>query len=546
MRRAESVSEDCANAGGVPPGARRSASATTLGVLGVCLFASSLALADAATDRVSAGGYLRLQALTDFQGGNGRLGLGSYGCGLGGPCLYGRLLNEGPYGILQLQLNLLGDPTSTDPWASIVTRFEGSSYLGTDAGNGSLSNYNITILALEAGNILLEHVTWRVGVLWYEPGDLGLYDLFPVDLFYGVAGVSAFYKTKPLDLLIGAGDQGWSLHGAAYDTVFTAGAWVRSRIGDHLELGGGGQFGYEPSTPGNQNSPYQTPGLNGASSMTYQQFVQKDFVQTYLQSLGTTANSGTQLPNPQPRSSQNWKLVGYLGLGKLGPLKWNNFYIHYLKQPPQTTYQETYQGQTYTLYVHDLTDQMYELELGDEAQLTLIPRWLDLTVAGLYGEDRNYANSCPGGTSCPSLVAGNDNLRFMSVVARFQLYLTQRVHVLFETSVAHELSLNGNLYRQHQDSLFANDNGTPDSLGLQYGDSTGRDTWQGKWGIVFNPNGPGIFNRPSLRLLYGLQYSSAQDAFQSGYVNSLSQYNQFVGPEQHWHSVFGVEAETWF
>jgi hypothetical protein len=500
-------------------------------LLGLFVGIAGDALADSTTDRFSVGGYLRLQALTDFQGGNGRLGLSSYGCGLGGPCLYGRLLNEGPYGILLLRLNLLGNPSSRDPWASIVARIEGESYLGTDAGNGGLGNYALTIMAIEAGNILIDNVTWRIGTLWYEPGDLGLYDLFPDDLFYGVVGVSGFYQTKLLDVLVGLGDAGWTLHGASYDTVLTGGAWVRTRLGGHLEIGGGGQFGEELSTPGNQNSPYQTPEL------TWLEFYQKDYVQTYFTQLGTTANSGTQIPNPQPRSSQNWKVVGYLGFGKLGPLKWNNFYIHYLKQPPQTTYQETYQGETYTLYIHDLTDKMYELQAGDEAQITLVPNWLDLAVAALYGEERNYANT---------QIAGTDNLRYMSAVARLQLYLTKQVHLLFETSLAREISLNGNLFRDHEDSIFNNDNGVPDSLGLQYGDDNVRNTWQGKAGIIFNPNGLGIFTRPSLRLLYGLQYSSAQDAFQSGYVNSLNQYNEFVGPEQHWHSVCGVEAETWF
>lgn len=505
----------------------------------VCAGVSLQARADATTDRLSVGGYFRLQGLTDFQGGNGRLGLGSYGCGLGGPCLYGRLLNEGPDAILLLRLSLLGnDKTSDEPWAAISARIEGESFLGTDAGNGGLSNYIVSIFALEAGNILLDKVTWKIGVLWYEPGDLGLYDLFLDDLFYGVVGASAFYKSKSFDWLVGAGDQGWFLHGANYDTVFTAGTWLRGRLGSHLEIGGGGQYGYEPSSPGNQNGPYQTPGLD------YLDFYRHTFVQNYFQQLGTTANSGTLLPKPQPRASENWKLVGYLGFGKFGRLQWNNFYIHYLKQPPQTSYQETFTptgasaAQTYTIYDHDLTDHNYELQLGDEAQFTLIRNYLDLTVAGLYGEERNTANT---------LVAGTDNINFMSTVARFQYYLTRTVHLLFESSLAHEVSLNGNLYREHVNSVFATDgNGVSNQLGLKFGDSNVRNTWQGKWGIIFNPNGPGIYNRPSLRLLYGLQYSSAQDAFQSGYVNTQNQYNEFVGPEQHWHSVVGVEAEGWF
>ena len=47
----------------------------------------------------------------DFQGGDSRLGLWN---------LSGRLLNEGPYGMLQLQLNVLqSDTTGRDPWASV-------------------------------------------------------------------------------------------------------------------------------------------------------------------------------------------------------------------------------------------------------------------------------------------------------------------------------------------------------------------------------------------------------------------------------------------
>jgi hypothetical protein len=496
------------------------------------------AFADDLGDRLSLGGYLRIQGLTDFQGGNGRLGLPSNGCGTGGPCLYGRLLNEGPDAIFMLRLQLLPiDKSGHEPWAVMYARIEGESFLGTDAGNGGLSNYAITSFGIEAGNVLLDHVTWRVGTLWYEPNTMGLYDYFVDDLFYGVIGLSGFYHSKSLDLMIGAGDQGWQLHGSNYDTVITSGGWVRGRLGEHLELGGGGQFGYEAASQGNENGPYQTPGVS------YIDFYRQDIVQQYFAQLGAAGNVDTLLPNPDPRSSVNWKLVGYLGIEKLGPLKSNNLYFHYLRNPPQqfVTEQFTPPGgtapQSYTIYVHDLTDQQYELIIGDEAQVSLVPKRLDLAVGAIYGQERNNANT---------QVAGLDNENFESLVARFQLYMTNKVHFLFETSVAHEQSLNGNLFRDHEDSIFANDNGIPDTLGLQYGDSNVRNTWQGKTGIVLNPNGMGIFTRPSLRLLYGLQYSTAQDAFQSGFVTSASQFNQFVGPEQHWHSVVGVEAEAWF
>jgi hypothetical protein len=507
-------------------------------VVALCASTASPAFADDIGDRLSLGGYLRIQGLTDFQGGNGRLGLSSNGCGTGGPCLNGRLLNEGPDGIFLLRLQLLPiDKTGHEPWAAMYARVEGESFLGTDAGGGGLSNYALTSFGIEAGNIMLDNVTWRVGTLWYEPNSMGLYDYFVNDLFYGVIGLSGFYHSKYLDFMVGLGDQGWQLHGSNYDTVFTGGAWVRGRFGDHFEAGGGGQLGFEPASAGNQNGPYQTPGIN------YIDFYRQDIVQQYFNQLGTAGNVDTQLPNPETRSSVNWKIVGYLGAEKLGPLKSNNLYFHYLRNPPQQFVTETFTPpggtapQTYTIYVHDQTDRQYELIVGDEAQVTLLPRRLDMALGAIYGQERNYANT---------QVAGLDNENFESVVARFQLYMTQKVHFLFETSVAHEESLNGNLFRDHEDSIFANDNGVPDALGLQYGDSNTRNTWQGKTGIVLNPNGAGIFTRPSLRLLYGLQYSTAQDAFASGYVTSASQYNQFVGPEQHWHSVVGVEAEAWF
>ncbi len=496
---------------------------------------SGLARADASDDRLTAGGYFRLQAFTDFQGGNGQLGLSPLGCGMGGPCIYGRLMNEGPDLILEMRYLMIGsDKTPDTPWAALVLRAEGESFLGTDAGNGNLSNYAITRFAVDAGNLLLQNVTWRIGVLWYEPNNLGLYDMFLDDLFYGVVGASAFYKTPKLDLLVGIGDEGWQLLGSHYNTIYTGGGWARWHINSHLEIGGGGQFGYEPASPGNQNAPLQTPGV------TYLQYYQQNAVASFYQG---NPIPGTLFPNPTPTSAENWKAVGYAGFGKLGPLDWNSFYIHYMRKPPLTNYSETFQApgavapQTYTVYISGLTSQEYELMFGDEALFHLVPHRLDLAVAALYGQERNYNDT---------LIAGLDNYTFVSGVARLQFFLTKSIHLLAESSVAEEHSLNGHLFRDHEDSIFNNDDGVPDPLGLQYGDASYRDTWQGKLGIVFNPKGEGIYTRPSLRLLYGIQYSTEQDAFQSGYVNSLNQYNQFVGPEQHWHSVVGFDVEDWF
>ena len=75
---------------------------------------STAALAQAPDSRFSAGGYFRIMARPDFQGGNGRLGYWN---------LNGRLMNEGPYAALEMKLDLLqAPPGTTDIWASSAGR----------------------------------------------------------------------------------------------------------------------------------------------------------------------------------------------------------------------------------------------------------------------------------------------------------------------------------------------------------------------------------------------------------------------------------------
>jgi hypothetical protein len=119
-------------------------------------------------------------------------------------------------------------------------------------------------------------------------------------------------------------------------------------------------------------------------------------------------------------------------------------------------------------------------------------------------------------------------------------------HLLFEGSVAQEVSRLGNVWRNHGDSIFASTAGLSDSAGLEYGDASERFTAQLKGGVVLNPLGPGVYARPSLRLLYGVQYSSQNQAWGNSFVESLSQYNEFGAWESHWHHVLAIEAEAWF
>lgn len=491
--------------------------ALALGAL--ALAAPGLAAAEALRDRFSAGGYFRIMTRPDFQGGDSKLGYWN---------LYGRLLNEGPWGALELKLDLLQNaPGRNDPWAAVLAKIEGGSFMNTDAGKGNLGKYANTQLYVRAGNILLDRVTWQIGTLWQYPGDLGLYDFRPAALFWDTVGLSASWDSDNLQILVGVGDSGFGVRGTDYSTIPTAGAWARFHI-PHFELGLGGEYRYEPKVEGNRNAPYATPGL------TYEDYVRKEVVKNWLEE-----HPGEELlfPDPVATSSASYKLVGYLGFGGFGPLRWNNLYANFERLHPLNFYTESYGGRDYTIFINELTDERYGYMLGNEMQLTLVPERLDAVWGVVYGGNFNTKNE---------VAPGDDNRWYVSTVLRLQLYLTRTLHVLAESSVAREKSTNGNQFRQHYDSIFTNSGGVPDARGLEYGDTDTRHTWQLKGGFVINPSGMGIFNRPSLRILYGLQYSSQQAAYGNAFVTSLDQYNVFTGRESHWHHVAAIEAETWF
>lgn len=495
-----------------------------MGRLLVCLLAltSSTALAQADQSRVSLAGYFRFAGRPDFQGGNGRLGFWN---------LYGRLMNEGAFLQFDLKVDLLQAAPGTDEvWADVVAQIQGNSVPGGDLYNGALSQFAVTQVFARAGNVLFKNVTWQLGTLRYWPGDLGLYDVRPATIFEDTMGLSAYYRGEYVSLLFGVGDAGFYTRGLSYSPIITGGGMLKASLGRHVEIGGGGQVGYEPVINGSRFSPYQTPGI------TYEDYWRKEVAQRYVQN---NPQAMGLFPRPQAagKPSMPWRAVGYLGFGNLGPLVWNNFFISYKHLAPEQPYTENFQGLSYTIYRSDFTDERYQLQLGDQMQFELLPQRLGLAIAGLYGQDNDFDNS---------IAASEANRQYYSGVVRLQVYLSQTFHVLLESSLAQERSLNGNLYREHFDSIFQSTNGVRDSRGLEFGDSKVRTTWQGKVGLVLNPNGYGVFARPSLRLLYGVQYSSQQSAFGNSFSDSLDQYAAFPGAEQHWHHLISLETEGWF
>jgi hypothetical protein len=420
------------------------------------LLLASAAFAQAQPDRVSASGYFRMSARPDWQGGNGRLGFSD---------LYGRLMNEGSYAALEMKLDVLqAPPDSSDVWASVHARIEGGSVQNGDAGNGNLINFRMSQLYVRAGNLLLDNVTWQVGTLWYYYGDLGLYDLRNAQIFEDTIGVSAKFSSRYLDVLVGAGDSGFATYGLNYTPMMTFGGMVRARLGDHLELGGGGQVAYQPTVTGDRFSPHQTPGVQ------YADYLRHEVVLDYLQQ-----NPGQEdlFPKPVPGSQTAlpYRIIGYLGFGKLGPLRWNNLFFSYRRLAPDQSYTETElsNGRQFNIYVADLTRDRTQLQLGNEMQLRIIPDRLDAVWSILYGNNTDTADT---------ISASERNLEYYSTVLRVQLYITRTVHILLEGSLAQEKSKNGNLYRDHVDSAFQSTDGVSDTRGLQYGDSAVRNTMQ--------------------------------------------------------------------
>jgi hypothetical protein len=492
-----------------------------LGAFLFVLLSPLLALADAPRDRFGAAGYFRIMTRPDFSGGSGQLGY---------YWLYGRLLNESPYGELNLRMDVLqAAPGSNDVWAEVHTRFSGTSFRSADPGNGLFTNFRADYLFVRAGNILLDRVTWQLGTLENRWNDLHIYDQRPGTLLYNTVGLSGTYTGDRFDALLAVGDSGYSLRPQNYNTVLTGAAHFRYQlIPGHLETGIRAQVGYEPSVRGNRNALYASPGIN------YEDYVRRQVVQRFFE-----ANPGLEdlVPNLQPRSALSYMGALYLGFGNVGPLVWNNMYLTVERKHPEQSYQENFRGRNWTVYVADQTDERHDVSFGNEAYFRIIPNKLE----ALWGVWLGYAFNDDN-----NIKPGEDDRFIASTVLRLQYFLTERVHLLAETSIAREKSNNGNLFRNHVDSVFTNTGGMPDSRGLEFGDSDTRNTWQGKVGIVLQPTGRGIYTRPSLRLIYGIQHSSQHAAFGNSFVESLDQYNVYIGPERHWHSVVALEVEGWF
>jgi hypothetical protein len=461
------------------------------------------------------GGYVRLLARPDLGGGNGRLGFWN---------LYGRLLNEGPWVSLDPRMTLL--KKSDGAWSDLHLKLEGPGPLGA-SGGGSLAKMALTQAYLRAGERRGGDWTLRLGSLdtWF--GDLGLYDMRPASLFQGSVGAALEGKQGKWSYLLALGDAGFAMLADQYNAVISAGGAMHYRS-KRLVVGLGGEYRFEPEVPGKANAPHATPG------MKLEDLLRGEVVERFLE-----GRPGQEdfFPKPEARSNNSFALVGELGFGGFKALRWWQSFARFERLHPERSRIENFAGRDFTLYLADLTNERWRATFGSEAQLVLLPKKLDLWwgFLGIWAWDDDNA-----------LAPSDHNMQMFSSVLRAQYYLSNRWHLLGEGSLASETSTNGRRWRASARSIEAGTGGMSDSRGLEFGDLETRITKQIKGGLLFSPKGKGLFARPLIRLLYGLQHSNENNAFGNAFETRESNENTFSPVQRHLHHLIALEAEAWF
>lgn len=490
--------------------------------------------------------YVRASAQDDFGYNSPTLGWSPF---------YGRLMNETPWLMADFGYHVVRPERPGGERATLFMRIEGGSYRGFNMGQGSLSNFAINQVWLETENVLFKSLVTQTGNLWYNMGYIGIFDNFTAQVFYDTVGFRAGQRTKLFEYFLGAGDSGWSLYrnraydgweGHQYAVIPTVGGLVRVNLYEiealksfsnkfmpRWQAGASFQMMWERTNETMRGAPYQTPNVAYADVMRGEAF--KKFM------LENPGNSDF-FPWARPQPANYWRYTAWTGFGgpELGPIKvyWNDLSVRFEKKAPQIAVRETYNDESKDIYIAAFTDERYDFSLYDEIQLRLLPNHFDLNAGFGFGKSWDNDNR---------IRPDDHNSTRYSFVIRPMWYITDHLHYLVELVYAREKSSIGNRYREHFNSIKSNTQGIPDSQGLEWGDTDTKHTYQIKTGFTINPAGRGIYSRPVIRLLYGVQHSNVQAAFGNTFEESLSRRNQFnLNRDIHWHHMVRVEFEHWF
>lgn len=496
--------------------------------------------------------YFRISAQDDF---------GYNAATLGWSPFYGRLMNETPWMMAQFGYHILRPEKISDPRATFILRLEGGSFRNTDKDSGSLAKFSFTQVYLETENIPVRHFVTVTGSLWYNMGYIGIYDNFTAQVFWETMGIRAGQRYDKLEYYIGAGDSGYNIYQSRknnsdfkhldYNTIPTLGALLKlnlykfgfmkpvAGVLPYIQLGVSYQHMWERENSSLPGAPGQTPII------LYSDVMRREVLKKFL---AENPGQGDFFPFSQSQSANYFRGTFWLGFAgpQFGPvaLRWNDLSIKIERKAPEIGYTETYNGESKDIYISEFTNERYELLIMDEMHWQLIPERLDMNIGLAFGSSWDNDNT----------VRPDDyNKVSMSAVIRPQFYFNNFLHYLLEVSLAKEISTIGLRYREHHDSVMSN-NGlaldgypAPDTQGLQWGDTDTKYTLQVKTGPVLNPTGRGIYARPSVRLLFGAQYSNVHAAFGNTLVESFDRRNNFrVNKDIHWHYMVRIEAEHWF
>ena len=502
-------------------------------------------------DPYEIGLYFRIMSRYDF---------GANSSTLGWWPLYGRLLNETPWIKLDLDYDIIKSEKKGGPKATVWARLEGGSVRNADDGIGNLNNYRITQFNLATENTPWQGFVMQAGTIWYNMGYIGIYDFYVSQLFYKTIGFRVGQISKNIEYHIGIGDAGYSIlqdrknaleqaghyfGNLKYNTIPTIGGLTKINLYKfnfmdkldwlgYIQLGVGFELFIEPKNQHNPVTPHQTP------EFTYDSVFRKKAIRDFI-----VLNSGqaNNFPIPEAVSASSWRFslwVGFalnLDLGTV-KIKWNDLSFFLEKRHPWIALSDESNSIKKDIYVSNFTDEIIDLWLIDEVQLVLWKKKLDMNIgfALIWSHDGDNLN-----------LPNNNNRIAFSVITKPQYYITREIHILSELSLAVEKSTIGNQYREHWDSIQSNTNGVPNKDGKEWGDTNQKFTFQFKIGPVFNFNGYGINTRPSIRVLYGVQYSNVHAAFGNTFNESLNRQNLFLSrQDMHLHHIISFEAEHWF
>ena len=228
---------------------------------------------------------------------------------------------------------------------------------------------------------------------------------------------------------------------------------------------------------------------------------------------------------------QSYALIGELGFKLGSAIKWWQTFARIERLHPESRQQETHEGRTYTLYLHDLTDERDRTTLGPELQLAVVPKRLDLWLGAIgmwtSDADNTVAPSDYDMTGQPPSSSGHNTTSTASGTCSPRARFRQRTQCPRER------------YRATPRSIEANTGGQSDLRGLSMGTSPRARPSKSKPGYCSHPKAQACSPAPSSGF-FTAQISNQNNALGNQFEQRESNENTFAPVERHLHHLVAL------